>query len=314
MALTTYGDPEVLTLTELADPPVGPDTVLVRTRVAGVNPVDWKIVAGRLAGAFPSHLPLIPGWDVAGVVERVGPAVVEYAPGDEVVGYVRRDDLGYGTYAELVPAPVRTLARKPTSVDFAHAGALPLAGLTALQGLRAIGIRPVADGPGSAAGRTVLVHAAAGGVGSYAVQLAVRAGARVLGTASPARHDYLRGLGATPVAYGDGLAGRIRAAAPGGVDAALDLVGPEALNVSAEVLAPAGRLASVTDAALVASLGGRYVFVRPDAGDLAALVDLVDSGVLRITVDRRFPLEEAVAALRYSAAGHARGKVVLEVG
>ncbi|MHB1740664.1 MAG: zinc-binding dehydrogenase, partial [Actinomycetes bacterium] len=108
--------------------------------------------------------------------------------------------------------------------------------------------------------------------------------------------------------------GRIRAAAPGGVDAALDLVGPEALNVSAEVLAPAGRLASVTDAALVASLGGRYVFVRPDAGDLAALVDLVDSGVLRITVDRRFPLEEAVAALRYSAAGHARGKVVLEVG
>ncbi|HVY49041.1 MAG TPA: NADP-dependent oxidoreductase, partial [Minicystis sp.] len=170
MAATQYGSPDVLALTELADPKVGPDTVLVRTKAAGVNPVDWKVLAGYLDGVMRVHFPLVPGWDVAGVVERVGAAVTEFAPGDEVVGYVREDHVQCGTYAELVGAPVRTLAKKARALDWHAAAGLPLAGLTALQALDAVGV---------AAGEMLLVHNASGGVGSLAVQIARARGARV---------------------------------------------------------------------------------------------------------------------------------------
>src|SRR5437763_11438949 len=163
VALNEYGDPDVLRYQELPDPLVGPDTVLVRARVAGVNPVDWKIRRGFLRGAIPHHTPLIPGWDVAGVVESVGPAVTEFRPGDEVLGYVRQDHVQHGAYAELVPAPLRGLAHKPASVSFEVAGSLPLVGLTALQTLNSVG---------TGTGDVVLVHAAAGGVGHLAVQIA----------------------------------------------------------------------------------------------------------------------------------------------
>ncbi|MFE4606082.1 NADP-dependent oxidoreductase, partial [Kitasatospora indigofera] len=214
IAIRQYGGPEVVEFTDLPDPRVGPDSVLVQVRAAGVNPVDWKVREGRLDGTFDVHFPLIPGWDVAGVVRSVGGAVTEFAPGDEVIGYVRKDSVEHGTYAELVAAPVRTLARKPAALDWAQAGGLPLAGLTAYQSLvKALRIK---------AGETVLVHAAAGGVGHLAVQIARALGARVIGTAGPRNHAYLRELGAEPVAYGDGLAERVRELAPGGVDAALD--------------------------------------------------------------------------------------------
>ena len=132
VAYDRFGGSDVLQVRDdLPEPPVGPDTVLVRTHAAGVNPVDVGIRGGHLAGAFPHHFPIIPGWDLAGVVERVGPAVVDFAPGDEVFGYLRRDDVQWGTAAELVPAPQRCLAAKPESLSFAEAGALPLAGLTA---------------------------------------------------------------------------------------------------------------------------------------------------------------------------------------
>ena len=304
IALTEYGSADVLTLTDLPDPKIGPDVVLVRARAAGVNPVDWKVRAGYLDGAFPVHFPLVPGWDVAGVVEAVGPAVSEFAVGDEVIGYVRRDEIQHGTYAELVPAPVRTLARKPSSVTFEQAAGLPLVGLTALQAL---------DAAGATGEDTVLVHAAAGGVGSIAVQLAVHRGARVIGTASEANHDYLRSLGAEPVAYGDGLADAVRALAPAGVDVALDLVGGDALTVSASLVREASRIVSIVDAAAVRSMGGRYVFVRPDAEGLEELSRLVDKGVLRLEVAATFPLAEAAAAHRLSEQGHVRGKVVVTV-
>src|SRR3978361_522941 len=136
MAYDRFGDESVLRLrTDLPDPPVGPDTVLVAVHAAGVNPVDMSIRAGHLAGAFPHHFPIVPGWDVAGIIEAAGPAVVNFAPGDEVFGYVRRDDVQWGTAAEFVPAPQRCLAHKPSSLSFAEAGALPLAGLTAYQAL-----------------------------------------------------------------------------------------------------------------------------------------------------------------------------------
>ncbi|RKT19916.1 NADPH:quinone reductase-like Zn-dependent oxidoreductase [Streptomyces sp. 1114.5] len=300
----SYGGPDVLEYGDVPEPKLGPDSVLVRVAAASVNPVDWKIQAGYLDAAMDVVFPVIPGWDVSGVVERVGVGVTEFTPGDEVIGYVREDMVRRGTFAEYVAAPVRTVARKPANLDFAQAAGLPLAGLTAYQALtRALEVKP---------GDTVLVHAAAGGVGSLAVQIAVALGARVIGTASERNHDYLRTLGAEPVAYGDGLADRVRALAPEGVDAVLDLVGGEALRISPELLAEGGRLASVADGAVL-GLGGHYVFVRPDAADLTALTDLVESGRLTVEVAATFPLEQAADAQRLNAAGHTRGKIVVTV-
>ena len=290
---------------DLPEPIVGPDLVLVRAQAAGVNPVDFKMRKGGLDSRFPCHFPLIPGWDVAGVVETVGPAVPELAPGDEVVGYVRRDHVQWGTYAELVSAPVRTLARKPATLSWEQAAALPLAGLTAWQVLT----RVLAVGEDD----VVLVHAAAGGVGSFAVQLARLLGARVIGSASEANHDHLRGLGAEPVVYGDGLVDGVRELAPDGVAAVLDLVGGDSLETSPALLADGGRLASVIDAKRVVELGGQYWFVRPDSDDLGRLGRFVDEGKLAVHVERTFALEEAADAHRLIEGGHMRGKLALEI-
>ncbi|MEV0398553.1 NADP-dependent oxidoreductase [Actinoallomurus sp. NPDC050550] len=304
ITMQRYGGPEVLELTDVPEPKVGPDSVLVRAKAAGVNPVDWKIREGYLDALFPTHFPVIPGWDLAGVVERVGPAVSEFSPGDEVIGYVREDHLERGTYAELVSAPVRTLGRKPRSLSWAEAAGLPLAGLTAYQALtKALTITPE---------DTVLVHAASGGVGSFAVQIARAKGARVIGTASPHNHDHLRELGAEPVAYGPGLADEVRRLAPGGVSAALDLVGGAAIDVTPDLLTDKGRWASIIDPSVI-DRGGRYVFVRPDPTDLSALAGLVDDGRLTVTVAKTFPLVEAGEAQRLNAEGHTRGKIVLEI-
>lgn len=306
IVMNQYGGPDVLKLSgDAPEPKVGPDFVLVRVKAAGVNPVDWKIREGRLDGQFETDFPIIPGWDLAGVVERAGPAVSEFSPGDEVIGYVREDHIGRGTYAELVAAPVRTLGRKPTRLSWAEAAGLPLAGLTAYQALaKALSV---------GADDTVLIHAASGGVGSFAVQIARAKGARVIGTAHPRNHDYLRTLGAEPVAYDEELAEAVRRLAPAGVTAALDLVGGEAIDVTLGLLAPKGRWASVVDRS-VRDRGGRYVFVRSDPHDLAALANLADGGRLTVSVARTFPLAKAADAQRLIAEGHTRGKIVIEVG
>ncbi|WBC17292.1 NADP-dependent oxidoreductase [Micromonospora sp. WMMA1998] len=305
IAIDAYGPADRLTLRELPTPPVGPDTVLVRVRAAGVNPVDWKVREGHLAGAFPSHFPLVPGWDAAGVVEAVGPAVAGFAVGDEVIGYVRRDDVQHGTYAELVPAPERCLADKPVRASWPEAAGLPLAGLTAYQALQLAR---------TGAGDTVLVHGASGGVGHLAVQVARALGAdRVIGTASEANHDFVRSLGAEPVVYGDGLRNRVRAVAPDGVDVVLDLFGGDALDVSAELITRPARMMSTADPEHVTRLGGTYLFVKPSAADLAVLAGLVDAGRLTVHVARTLPLAEAAEAHRLVEAGHVRGKVVLTV-
>lgn len=300
----TYGGPEVLEYGDLPEPKVGPDAVLIKVKAAAVNPVDWKAQLGYLDGLLDSVFPVIPGWDVSGVVVRPGVDAVEYQEGDEVIGYVREDFLSRGTFAEYVAAPVRTLARKPAGLTFEQAAGLPLAGLTAYQVLvKAIRLRE---------GETVLVHAAAGGVGSLAVQIAAHLGARVIGTASERNHGYLRSLGAEPVTYGEGLADRVGALAPDGVQAVLDLVGGDALTVSPDLLAPGGRLVSIADPAVL-GLGGRYFWVRPDAADLAALSDLAGRGVVGVEVAATFPLEKAADAQRLSAEGHTRGKIIVTV-
>src|SRR3954447_14984574 len=226
ISYSRYGGPEVLEYGEVREPRIGPDAVLVHVRAASVNPVDWKCREGYLDRMIEPVFPVAPGWDVSGVVVRPGVSLTEFGAGDEVVGYVREDFLPRGAFAEYVAAPVRTLARKPRNVSFEEAAGLPLAGLTAYQVLhRVLRVKR---------GETVLVHAAAGGVGSIAVQLAAHFGARVIGTASEHNHDFVRGLGGEPVAYGDGLAERVRVLAPEGVDAVFDTIGGDTLKTSAK--------------------------------------------------------------------------------
>lgn len=299
-----FGGPEVLRLAELPEPRTHVDSVLVRVRAAGVNPADIVLREGLLADAVDTYFPVVPGWDLAGVVERAGPGAPEFAPGDEVVGYVRGDTMRqHGAYAELVAADVRTLARKPRNATWAQAAALPLAGLTAYQAVvRALRVD---------AGEVLLVHGAAGGVGSLATQIALSLGARVIGTASAHNYDYLRSLGAEPVHHGTDLADQVRSRVPNGVDAVLHTAGPTALSTTASVGAAGVRVATIA--------GGDHpgaipVFARMNTADLDAVVAMVDAGHLDVRVAATFPLAEAAQAQRLQASGQAAGKIVLMVG
>lgn len=304
IAADEYGSPaSVLKLVDRPDPKVGPDSVLIKVRAAGVNPVDWKVLAGYLDPMMDVAWPLIPGWDVAGTVVGLGADTPEFAVGDEVIGYVRRDEVGRGTFAELVAAPVRTLAPKPRTLSWAQAAGLPLVGLTALQSIRRVGVT---------AGQTALVHAAAGGVGSVAVQLLRHFGLRVIGTASERNHDYLRSLGAEPIRYGDGLVDRIRELAPDGVDVAFDFVGGGILATTDGVLTNRTRAVSIADPA-VKETGGHYVWARPVAADLAELAELAAAGQLTVNVEAELPLERAAEALQQNMSGRTRGKIVVTV-
>ena len=299
---STYGGPEVLSLTEVPTPKVGPAEIRIAVRSASVNPVDWKIVAGYLDSLLEVTFPAIPGWDVAGVVEAVGLDVSEFAVGDEVIAYGRKDWVHGGSFAEQITVPVRTAAHKPASLGWDEAASLPLAGLSAYQTLKRLGVTR---------GETVLVHAAAGGVGAFAVQIARAWGARVIGTASPRNHDYLREIGAEPVSYGAGLVGQVRDLVPEGVDVVVDYVGGAEADTMA-VLATGGRHGSIVDDS-VEELGGLYMWVRPDPTDLAALAALAESGEVAVTVSQTFPLERAGDAFRASMEGHGRGKIVIRV-
>ncbi|WP_031511879.1 NADP-dependent oxidoreductase [Streptomyces sp. NRRL F-5123] len=298
----TYGGTEVLREARVPMPKVAPGEVLVKVRCAAVNPVDWKLMAGGLDSMMDVVFPAIPGWDVSGTVAEVGIDAPEFAVGDEVMGYARKDYVHGGTFAEYVSAPVRTLAAKPAALDWSQAAGLPLAGLTAYQVLTRLGTR---------AGDTVLVHNAAGGVGSLGVQIARSLGARVIGTASPRNHERLRALGCEPVEYGDGLAERVRALAPDGVDVVADFVGG-VLDSTLAVLAADGRHASIADPAVLGA-GGQWMWVRPVAEDLAALGRLADAGDLTVEVAETFALADLAAAFARSQEGHVAGKIVVEV-
>ena len=305
IGIREFGGREKLELLDLAEPTVAPDGVRIRVRAAGVNPVDWKLREGRLEPRFPHIFPVVPGWDAAGVVEEVGPGVVEVAPGDEVFAYCRKHFVGEGTYAEFVSVPVTFVARKPETASFEQAGAIPLVGLTAYQALF--------FAAGLTAGESVLVQAASGGVGSMAVQLAVDAGAEVIGVASEQNRDYVLALGAYEVVDRAGdVAAVVRELVPGGVDVAFDLYGDEQLG---DAVRDGGRLVSI---AAPPSYRERdvvplYVFVRPDGDELEELARLFDDGRLVVDLQEVLPLEEAARAHELSEGGHVRGKVVLTV-
>ncbi|MFJ1865248.1 NADP-dependent oxidoreductase [Streptomyces sp. NPDC088097] len=302
MTYDTYGGTEVLRESRVPVPKVGPGEVLVRVRYASVNPVDWKIMAGGLDGMMDVVYPVVPGWDVAGTVEHVGIDTPEFTAGEEVIAYARKDYVHGGTFAEFVTVPVRALAHKPASLSWKQAAGLPLAGLTALQLLTRL---DTGDGD------IVLVHGAAGGVGSFGVQIAHALGARVIGTASERNHDRLRSLGCEPVAYGDGLVERVRALAPEGVSVVADFVGG-VLDDTLAVLSKGGRHASIADPAVLQS-GGQWMWVRPDGSGLAELGRLADSGRLTVTVAETFPLADLAAAFDLSRDGHTAGKIVIEL-
>jgi NADPH:quinone reductase-like Zn-dependent oxidoreductase len=291
-----FGGPEVLEIAELPDPRPGPGQVRIAVRAAGVNASDWK----KRRGLMDQELPQTMGYEAAGVVDEVGEGVADVAVGDRVFGFC----VDGAAQAEL--AVLSFYAPIPPSLDFPGAAALPAAVETATRALDQLGV---------AGGGTLLVNGASGGVGSAAVQLAVARGARVIGTASPARHDYLRSLGAEPVAYGDGLADRVRALAPDGVDLALDVAGS---GVLPELVALAGgprHVVTIADFAGAREHGVR--FSRGDTGRaLHALADiggLVEAGRFSLPVARTFPLAEVARAHRVGEEGGVRGKLVLVV-
>ncbi|MCU1471990.1 NADP-dependent oxidoreductase [Amnibacterium sp.] len=304
-----YGGPEVLELRDREIAPPGTGRVLIRVLAAGVNPADTKRIAGRF-GDDPSKLPLRPGSEVAGIVTAVGedvaPAGRGIEVGQEVVAYPV-----VGGWADEVVAKAEHVFPKPGPLSFPAAANLLLAGTAAAH---------LVDVTGVGTGDVVLVHGASGGVGTLAVQLARLAGARVLGTTSDRNADLVRRLGAEPVRYGDGLVDRVRALAPGGVDAALDCVGTdEAVRASLALLADPGRLATIVAFEAVLAAGGKALGAGPGADPgtafrnaaRAGLIALADEGRLEVPVAATRPLAEASEALRVLARDHPGGKLAL---
>ncbi|MFB4306572.1 NADP-dependent oxidoreductase [Actinomadura sp. GTD37] len=294
---TEPGGPEVLRILDVPKPETGPGDVRVRVVAAGVQPFDLAVREGWSPPGTPEGFPRVPGNEFAGVVDEVGAGVTAVRPGDEVLGNCRLN-----AYAEYVVVPAEALAAKPAGMPWDVAGGFPAAVMTPHIALAEMGVGP---------GDTLLVHAAAGAVGTVAVQLARIAGAAVIGTASEANHDYLRSIGAEPVAYGDGLEDRVRALAPDGVDAALDGAGGHALDVSLALVKDRDRVITLVDHHRAAALGVRTTPDKRSASRVAEAARFYGEGRLRVHVRAAFPLERAADAHREVATGHGRGKVVL---
>ncbi|MER5726960.1 NADP-dependent oxidoreductase [Streptomyces sp. NPDC002138] len=303
VVVSQWGGPEVLTETTIDRPEPGPTEVLVRVHAAGVNPVDWKT---RASGVLIDWAPTpIVGWDVSGTVEAVGMGVTLFQPGDEVFGMPHFPKQA-GGYAEYVTAPARHFVRKPAALDHVAAAALPLAALTAWQAL--------VDTADLRAGQRVLIHAAAGGVGHLAVQIAKARGAYVIGTASAAKHDLLRELGADELIdyRSSDFAEAVR-----DVDVVLDTIGGDYGKRSLRVLRPGGHLVTIAggDGLAVDADGVRVsvLLVEPDRQGLTALAALAEEGALRPLIDTVLPLEQAARAHEIGELGRTTGKIVLTV-
>ncbi|MFF1923624.1 NADP-dependent oxidoreductase [Streptomyces sp. NPDC058221] len=298
---TRNGGPEVEALVERDAPEPGPGELLVAVRAAGVNPVDWKLRAGYTRpGSEPQPFPTVLGSEAAGVVEAIGPGVEGFEVGDEVFG-----NPVTGGYAEYTLLPVAVTAHKPVGLSFTDAAALPVAAATAYDG-----VRQLSPAPDS----TLLVTGAGGGIGNAVVQLARHAGVRVIGVAGAAKKDFVESLGAVHVESGAGLADRVRAAAPDGIDAVFDLVGGDTLREVAPLLDDPAALISAAGKPLAVELGGAAVARARTSAVLDEVAELVVAGALRTHVTRTYPLTEAGEALRAVESGHARGKIVIEVG
>lgn len=302
---TGFGGPEVLALTEIDTPQPGAGEVRIAVRAVGVNAIDWKIYSGSF-GDSPDLLKAS-GNEASGVVDAIGDGVDGWTVGDDVIVY----PIDGNAYADQLVVPASSLTAKPGALPFEVAAAVPVAGGTGTQAVEAAGV---------STGDTVLVHGAAGGVGSLTVQLARRRGARVVGTASAANHEFLRSLGVEPVVYGPGLADRVRALAPDGVDAAIDTVGSdEALETSIELVPDRRRIITIVAMQRAGELGITAIGGGPGAdpgtqlrrASVAVVAAQVADGSLTIPVARTYPLSETARAHRDSLGGHTRGKLVV---
>ncbi|SMF81174.1 NADP-dependent oxidoreductase [Pseudobacteriovorax antillogorgiicola] len=303
--IQSYGDISNLTLSEIPKPNVGSDEVLIKVRAAGINPVDWKIAEGYLKEFLPHQLPLTLGWDVAGEIAELGDQVSDFKVGDAV--YTRPEISRDGGFAEYIVVKANEVAGKPKSASFAEAAAVPLAALTAWQGLfDVMQLEP---------GATVLIHAAAGGVGHFAVQIAKAKGLRVIGTASARNQEFLKEIGVdefidyTKTDFSEVLKD---------IDAVYDTIGGETLEKSFKVIRPGGALVSIVapppeKLADESNVKAGYLFVQPHAAQLAEIAQLIDDGKIKIHIDRTLPLSEAAQALQLSKEGHVRGKLILDV-
>ncbi|HEY0603517.1 MAG TPA: NADP-dependent oxidoreductase [Herpetosiphonaceae bacterium] len=300
-----YGGPEQLVYEDAPKPAPADDELLVRVHAAAINPVDWKVRLGYLQEFIPYELPLILGWDVSGVVEAVGSAVTDFKVGDEI--YSRPDLTRSGAYTEYIVLRASEAAHKPRSIDHIHAAAVPLAALTAWASLF--------DSGQLEAGQKVLIHAAAGGVGTVAVQLAKWKGAHVIGTASGRNRDFLQQLGVDE--FVDYTSTKFEDVARD-VDVVFDTIGGETQERSWQVLKPGGILVSVIsppsqETADQHGVRQGYVFIDPNGPRLAEIAGLIDDGKIKPIVETVLPLRETRQAHELSESGHARGKIVLRV-
>ncbi len=295
-----YGDRSVLYIAEVEVPSPSADEVVVRVRAAAINPGEASIRVGALEKAFPATFPSGEGSDLAGVVSAVGPGVTEFTVDDEVLGWSWRRS----SHAEYVAVPVTQLIKKPSNLSWEVAGSLYVVGCTAYAAVRAVAPRQ---------GETVAVSAAAGGVGTVVVQLLRLKGATVLGIASEPNHDWLRAHGVIPVAYGEGLAERLAALAPDGIDAFIDLFGPQYVELAVELGVPPGRIETIISREKALEVGGK-VEGSGDASTtqvLSEMAELVASGQIEIPIAATYPLERVQDAFAELEKRHTRGKIVL---
>jgi NADPH:quinone reductase-like Zn-dependent oxidoreductase len=310
IAISEFGGSDKLQLIDLPAPEVKEAEILVQVRAAGVNPVDWKIREGYLKDLFTHEFPVILGWDAAGIVEQTGPKVTRFKEGDEIFAYCRKPTVHGGSYAEYIVLEEEHGAVKPKNISFEEAASIPLAALTAYQSLfDAAKLQP---------GETILIHAAAGGVGGFGVQLAKDNGAVVWATASDRNKEYVLSLGASQVVdYNrEDFRAVIRSRYPDGVDVVFDCVGGEVLRQSSEIVKVGGRLVTIvddpTDLAR-ADIHKEFVFVAPNSTQLTELARMIEQGRLKTHLSQIFPfgLEEVRKAHELSESGHTRGKMVL---
>ncbi len=298
VVFTRYGGPEVLHVQEIAEPHPSSGQVRVRVKAAGVQPFDCMFRAGLTQASLPATFPQQLGNEFSGIVDQVSEGIAWPRVGDEVLGWV-----GQAAYADFVIVNPDQLSGKPPMMPWGEAGVLSASGQTASTAIEDLSI---------GRGDTLLVHAASGGVGSFAVQLAVQLGATVIGTASDRNHDYIRSLGGIPVSYGAGLTDRLHQLAPQGITAALiGIDREEAVATSVDMVKDSSRIGVLPRLKQTAELGLRQIVTKRSQERLGALIENYTSGDLRVSVRKAYPLDDAAEAHRAQESGHVQGKLVL---
>lgn len=304
-----FGEPDQVKTGELEKPEAGEGEVLIRVQAAGVNPVDAAVARGRLNSVIPATFPVIPGWDVAGVIEERGHASHRFQEGDEVYAYARRPTVQHGTFAEYIVLPEAYVAKRSQQISVEEAGGIPLVGLTAYQSLF--------DAGKLEEDQTVLILGASGGVGTLAIQLAKSAGAKVIGVASEKNHAYMKELGAgEAVEYQDNHVGEaVAEIEPDGVDLIFHCSRGNAFDQVMEtgVLKTGGHIVSITKSKpdIDPGINFQYVFVEPNARQLEHITKLADEGKIKVPVSKTYSLDEAAEALKEIETLHTRGKLVI---